>query len=71
MKENISDCLKRIEETCHALWAGRTIHKNRLLAVRLSLDSIAYLCKMAMAEIRKDSEGQGAPGSGEAAKSAL
>jgi len=56
LKEKVLDCLKRIEKTCCVLQEEKTLQENRLLAVRLGLDSIGCLSKMALEEIQKGTE---------------
>lgn len=56
MKEKVVDYLKRMEKTCRVVQEERTLQENRLLAVRLGLDSILCLCTMAMEEIQRDPE---------------
>lgn len=58
MKEKVLDCLKRIEKTCSVLQEERTLQENRLLAVRLGLESIGCLCSMALEEIQREPEGK-------------
>jgi len=56
MKEKVLDCLKRIETTCCILQEERTLQENRLLAVRLGLYGIFWLCTRDLEEIQSDDE---------------